>query len=135
MTFRERQGESYHFDGKLQESSGGTDLHQRTEIRDGKEYTVIVLNEREGLPFFCFACKRTLPRDRLSRSDQHKRAKKCWFLCKGCDWKRQDRIEEQKEEARNAVRNPQTKYPFNATLNGKQVVVWPDRIELEEDDG
>lgn len=106
-------------------------MQKRTEIRDGKEYTVTVLDGNEGMPFTCFACKYTFPFHRLSRSEPYKHGKKNWFLCKGCDWKRQDRIENIKEQDLDMTRFHQTKFPFSATVNGEPITVWHDWIERE----
>ena len=105
-------------------------MRQRRETREGKEYTVTVLGEREGLPFTCFACKRTLPHSKLSRSEPHKHGKTNWFLCKNCDWKRKERAP--KEQDGDMSRFHKTKFPFAATINGNPVTVWPDWIEHEE---
>jgi len=108
-------------------------LQEKREIRDDKEYTVTVLDEREGLPFYCFACKRTLPHNQLSRSETHKYGNKSWFLCEGCDWQREKHTP--KEQDGDMSRFHKTKFPFPATINGKPVVVHQDRIEhLEPDD-
>lgn len=108
----------------------GAALQEKREIRDGKEFTVTVLGEREGLPFTCFACKRTLPHDQLSRSETHKYGNKSWFLCEGCDWQRNKPAP--KEQDGDMSRFHNTKFPFAATINGEPVTVWPDWIEHEE---
>jgi len=97
---------------------------------------------------YCFAGKHHVWGDKIVRLGKHQDGS-WWFLCEECHDAYKDNKEQVKisylpgfepperpkpEPDAPPERLTRTKFPFKATINGDEAIVWPDWIEYPEED-